>query len=49
MLQKDGLIEYSRGRISVLDRPGLEKRVCECYATVKEEYARLLPKPAGVA
>ena len=45
-LQKDGLIEHTRGRISVTDRPGLEKRVCECYATVKEEYARLLPKPA---
>jgi CRP-like cAMP-binding protein len=42
-LQKAGLIRYSRGRITVLDRPGLEKRTCECYAVVKTEYERLLP------
>ena len=42
-LQQAGLIRYSRGRITVLDRPGLEKRTCECYAVVKKEYARLLP------
>jgi CRP-like cAMP-binding protein len=42
-LQKAGLIRYSRGRITVLDRVGLEKRVCECYAVVKKEYDRLLP------
>ncbi len=42
-LQADGLIHYSRGHIKVLDRPGLEKRVCECYAVVKKEYDRLLP------
>ncbi len=42
-LQKDGLIQYSRGHIKVLDRARLEKRVCECYAVVKNEYARLLP------
>ena len=42
-LQKAGLISYSRGRITVLDRPGLEKRTCECYEVVKTEYARLLP------
>jgi len=42
-LQKAGLIRYSRGRISVLDRPGLELRSCECYAVVKKEYDRLLP------
>jgi CRP-like cAMP-binding protein len=42
-LQKDGLIRYSRGHITVLDRPGLEKRSCECYAVVKKEYDRLLP------
>lgn len=46
-LQKDGLISYARGRISVLDRPGLERRSCECYAVVKKEYDRLLP--AGLA
>ena len=42
-LQKAGLISYSRGHITVLDRPGLEKRTCECYEVVKTEYARLLP------
>jgi CRP-like cAMP-binding protein len=42
-LQKDGLIRYSRGRISVQDRLGLEGRSCECYAVVKKEYDRLLP------
>ncbi|TDO09779.1 MULTISPECIES: Crp/Fnr family transcriptional regulator [Halomonas] len=41
-LQKAGLISYHRGRISILDRPGLESRVCECYAVVKKEYDRLL-------
>jgi CRP-like cAMP-binding protein len=42
-LQAAKLIRYSRGRISVLDRPGLEKRTCECYEVVKKEYDRLLP------
>ncbi|MDQ2962123.1 MAG: Crp/Fnr family transcriptional regulator [Pseudomonadota bacterium] len=42
-LQKAGLIDYRRGHISVLDRPGLEARVCECYGVVKREYDRLLP------
>jgi len=42
-LQADGLIQYSRGHIKVLDRAGLEKRVCECYAVVKKEFDRLLP------
>jgi len=42
-LQKDGLIRYERGRISVLDRPALERRSCECYMVVKKEYDRLLP------
>ena len=41
-LQDAGLIRYSRGRITVLERPRLETRVCECYATVKKEYERLL-------
>jgi CRP-like cAMP-binding protein len=41
-LQNAGLIRYSRGRITVLDRPGLEKKVCECYAVVKKEFDRLL-------
>ena len=43
-LQKAGLISYTRGRISVLDRQGLEQRTCECYAVVKKEYDRLLPQ-----
>jgi len=42
-LQDKGLIRYHRGHIIVLDRPGLEARVCECYAVVQKEYARLLP------
>ena len=42
-LQKAGLIRYSRGHITVLDRQGLEQRSCECYAVVKKEYSRLLP------
>src|SRR5476651_2385958 len=42
-LQADGLIQYSRGHIKVLDRAKLEKRVCECYAVVKKEIDRLLP------
>ena len=43
-LQKAELISYSRGRILVLDRPGLEKRTCERYAVVKKEYDQLLPE-----
>ncbi len=42
-LQDAGLISYARGRISVLNRKGLEARTCECYAVVKKEYDRLLP------
>ncbi|MES2975877.1 MAG: Crp/Fnr family transcriptional regulator [Pseudomonadota bacterium] len=42
-LQNLGYIRYSRGRITVLDRSGLEQRTCECYAVVKREYDRLLP------
>jgi CRP-like cAMP-binding protein len=42
-LQKAGLIQYARGRITVLDRDGLQGRSCECYAVVKKEYDRLLP------
>ena len=47
-LQAKGLIEYSRGRITVVDRVRLERQVCECYAVVKREYDRLLPEPAPV-
>ena len=42
-LQEAGLIDYSRGHITVLDRGQLETRSCECYAVVKREYDRLLP------
>ncbi|MCG2592920.1 Crp/Fnr family transcriptional regulator [Ramlibacter sp. XY19] len=42
-LQEAGVIRYSRGRITVLDRPRLETMTCECYAVVKREYERLLP------
>ena len=41
-LQQAGLIHYSRGRITVLDRKRLEGRTCECYAVIKAEYERLL-------
>jgi CRP-like cAMP-binding protein len=43
-LQRAGLIQYRRGRITVLDRQKLEQRACECYAVVKKEYGRLLPE-----
>jgi len=43
-LQKAGLIHYSRGHITVLDRAALETRTCECYAVVKKEFDRLLPE-----
>lgn len=47
-LQRAGLIQYRRGHITVIERFGLEKRVCECYAVVKKEFERLLP-PAQAA
>ncbi|MCE9663358.1 Crp/Fnr family transcriptional regulator [Halomonas sp. M5N1S17] len=52
-LQRAGLIAYHRGRITILDRPGLEARVCECYAIVKKEYDRLMtyrrpPRDRGI-
>jgi CRP-like cAMP-binding protein len=46
-LQSAKLIHYSRGRITVLDRPGLEARVCECYEVVRQEFRRLLPDVVG--
>lgn len=46
-LQEQGIIRYARGRITVLDRPKLERRCCECYAVVKKETDRLLPNPGG--
>ena len=45
-LQSAGLISYCHGHIHVIDRPGLERRTCECYGVVKREYDRLLSKNA---
>jgi CRP-like cAMP-binding protein len=45
-LEREGLISYRRGLITVLNRPGLEKRACECYSVVKAETERLLPRAA---
>jgi Mn-dependent DtxR family transcriptional regulator len=42
-LQDARLIRYRRGRITVINRPGLEARACECYQVVKTEFDRLLP------
>jgi len=47
-LQQAGLIHHDRGRIAVLDRPGLEARVCECYEVVRQEFRRLLPDHTAV-
>ena len=43
-LQAAGIIDYSRGRITVIDRRALERAVCECYGVVRKEYERLLPR-----
>jgi CRP-like cAMP-binding protein len=48
-LQEAGLIQYSRGKITVLDRPRLEQRVCECYGVVKRESDRLLARKVAAA
>jgi CRP-like cAMP-binding protein len=48
-LQAAGLIHYSRGKITVLDRPQLEARVCECYAVVKQEFDRLFSRKTAIA
>ena len=45
-LQAAGLISYRRGKIQVLDRPGLEKASCECYAIVRERFDAFLKPPA---
>lgn len=47
-LQQAGVIRYRRGHIAVLDRQGLERHTCECYAVAKKEYQRLLPRPLSV-
>ncbi|MBC7786511.1 MAG: Crp/Fnr family transcriptional regulator [Methylophilaceae bacterium] len=48
-LQRAGLINYNRGKINIIDRPGLERRVCECYQVVKNEFDRLLPSFHAIA
>jgi CRP-like cAMP-binding protein len=48
-LQADGLINYRRGRINVLDREKLEQRVCECYGVVRRESDRLFASQAAIA
>jgi hypothetical protein len=42
-LRSEGLIDYSRGLITVLDRQSIEARACECYSVVAKEYGRLVP------
>jgi CRP-like cAMP-binding protein len=46
-LQHAGLISYSRGRVTILDREGLENAACECYGIIRSEFERLLPLPRG--
>ncbi len=46
-LQKAGLIRYSRGTIAIVDRKGLEKAACECYAIVRKALDEILLRPAG--
>ena len=47
-LQKDGLISYSRGRIAIVDRPGLERKACECYEVVREHLQHYAGSAAGL-
>lgn len=47
-LRKAGLINYTRGKITVLDRAGLEAASCECYAAIHASYARQLPTPPAL-
>ena len=46
-LKEEGLIRYTRGNITVLDRAGLEAACCECYRLVNEEYERVFGSPGG--
>jgi CRP-like cAMP-binding protein len=48
-LQRLGIINYSRGHITVVDRPALERHVCECYAAVKKQTDHLMAAPANLA
>jgi CRP-like cAMP-binding protein len=47
-LKKKKLIEYARGHVTILDRPGLERNSCECYGVTKREFDRLLGRPSGL-
>jgi hypothetical protein len=42
-LQRAGVVEFSRGRVEVVDRAGLESAACECYAVTREVYDGVLP------
>lgn len=44
-IQRDGLIQYRRGHMTILDRPGLESAACECYSVIKAEFDRLISEP----
>ena len=46
VLQDAGIIDIGRGKVTVLDRPGLEKHACECHAAVEAHFRRVLPKAA---
>ena len=48
-LQDAGFIRYSRGRMAILDRQGLENAACECYGIIRSEFDRILPLPGGPA
>jgi Mn-dependent DtxR family transcriptional regulator len=47
-LKKMKLIKYTRGHVTILDRPGLERNSCECYSVTKREFDRLLGTPRGL-
>jgi CRP-like cAMP-binding protein len=47
-LKRQQFIKYSRGHVKILDRPGLERTSCECYAVSKREFDRLLGPPHGM-
>jgi len=46
ILQNAGFIRYSRGRVAIVDRDGLESASCECYRIIRTEFDRLLPEGA---
>lgn len=46
ILQRAGFIRYSRGRVEVVNRAGLESAACECYGVIAREYERLIGSPS---